>query len=107
MKSETPYPSTSYSHETMAWAIFVLAKSGEIAAAVEILHLDPRSCELMASKMSVAKWEHGCPMDPNGKPSKVPDEYSFEHPCWQALWDYLPDDIQEKVNMHFEELGPS
>ena len=88
--------------ETMEWVIFLLCKAGEIASAVEILTSYPDAHLLLVEVMSVKSWGYGGGMNPN-ESSRIPEEYDFQHPCWQTLWDYLPQPIIEKVNTYFEE----
>ena len=102
---ELGHPGLNYSQETMTWIVFLLAKNGDLAAAVELLEHDPDAHLVLASMMEVKEWGHGSGSNPE-ESYRIPEEYSFKHPCWEALWGYLPDDLTERVNLYFEELGP-
>ena len=81
-----------------------LAKAGHISACLEILHHCPDAHLALANHMTVDSWGWGSGPNPNHS-SRVPEEYRFEYPWWEAIWEYVPDDLSQRVNEFFEEEG--
>ena len=100
---------------TKTWGIALgkLAENGDIAAAVNLIVDRTTDARLaLPDFIKPSAWEdaefptggHGD--DITYSSGRVPSEYEFENSAWEALWGYLPDEVQEWLCTYWEEQGP-
>ena len=94
---------------TMRHVLETLARGGHIAAAMEFMAPGSWACHVLKDEMDVESWESveeptgGCGERISWSSGRVPTDYEFSHPCWQTLYDYCPEAVQEWISTAFQE----
>lgn len=94
---------------TMRHVLEKLVQAGHIGSALIFMAPGSWACEVLKGEMDVEEWESV--EEPCGgfgdritySSGRVPTEYEFSHPCWQALYDYCPEAVQEWISTAFQE----
>ena len=87
---------------TIEFMLEKLAEAGHLSACIDVMLNSTGAHYIMAKRMSVKSWMDGRESNPS-KSRFVPETFSFEKPCWEVIWDYLPEQISARVVEFFEE----
>ena len=110
-----PIKAPDHQHRpTLEWVLFELTRNGHIAAAIDLmLHPESNAKHCLVWNMKPSSWSSG-EFESGGhgdsitysKGSPSPEGYAFDHPVWETLFEFLPDELVEWVAEYFAERGP-